>query len=187
VLFITKNGVAKKTSLEEYVKTKKKTGIAAISLKDDDTLASVNLVKDEDIILITHDGMIIRFNSKEVAATSRATTGVKGMGLKNGDYIVAALPVRHETDEVAIFCENGLGKKFPLSEIMVQKRAGKGLICNKNNPIACATLVSNEDSILIIGDTSSVCISATEIPLLSRGAVGNQLIKNNSIKSVTKI
>lgn len=187
VLFTTKNGIVKKTALEEYVKTKKKTGIAAISLKEGDDIASVNLVKDEDIVLVTNGGMIIRFNSTEIGATSRATAGVKGMTLKEGDYVVAALPVRHPEDQVAIFAEGGMGKKFPLSELVLQKRAGKGLICNKNGGVAAGALVSDEDSILIVGDRNSVCISATEIPLLSRVSVGNQLIKGSRIKSVTKV
>lgn len=187
VLFTTKNGIVKKTALDEYVKTKKKTGIAAITLKEDDDIASVNLVKDEDIVLVTNGGMIIRFNSGEIGATSRATAGVKGMTLKEDDYIVAALPIRHPEDQVAIFAESGMGKKFPLSELVLQKRAGKGLICNKNGGVSAGALVSDEDSILIVGDKNSVCISATEIPMLSRVSVGNQLIKGSRIKSVTKV
>lgn len=186
VLFVTKNGMIKKTSLDEYVKTKKKTGIAAIKLKDGDSLASVNLIKDEDIVLITKTGMGIRFNTSEVAATSRDTSGVKGMTLKDDDVIIAALPVRHDTDSVAIFAEGGLGKKFPLSELVRQKRAGKGLIVYKDT-VSAAALVSDEDSILIVGDKNSVCISATEIPAMGRGSLGNQMIKGSKIKSVTKV
>ena len=187
VLFTTKNGIVKKTALDEYVKTKKKTGIAAITLKEGDDIASVNLVKDEDIVLVTNGGMIMRFSSTEVGATSRATAGVKGMTLKEGDYIVSALPVRHDTDQIATFGENGMGKKFPLSELLAQKRAGKGLICCKTGEIAAGLLVSDEDSVLIVGDKTSVCIPATEIPLLSRTSTGNQLIKGSKIKSVTKV
>lgn len=186
VLFVTKNGMIKKTTLDEYVKTKKKTGIAAIKLKDGDSLASVNLIKDEDIVLITKTGMGIRFNTSEVAATSRDTSGVKGMTLKDDDVIIAALPVRHDTDFVAIFAEGGLGKKFPLSELVRQKRAGKGLIVYKDT-VSAAALVSDEDSILIVGDKNSVCISATEIPAMGRGSLGNQMIKGSKIKSVTKV
>ena len=187
VLFTTENGIVKKTALDEYVKTKKKTGIAAITLKEGDDIASVNLVKDEDIVLVTNGGMIMRFSSTEVGATSRATAGVKGMTLKEGDYIVSALPVRHDTDQIATFGENGMGKKFPLSELLAQKRAGKGLICCKTGEIAAGLLVSDEDSVLIVGDKTSVCIPATEIPLLSRTSTGNQLIKGSKIKSVTKV
>lgn len=191
VLFVTKNGLVKKTSLDEYIKTKKKTGIAAISLKEGDTLASVSLVKDEDIILLTAGGMGIRFSSTEVAPTSRATSGVKGMNLKADDYVVAAMPVRHVEDQVAVFVQSGLGKKFPMNELPVQKRAGKGLICYKptdaTGRVTAGALLSDEDSILLIGDKSSICIAATEVPSLSRGSIGNQLIKNGKIYSVSKV
>ena len=191
VLFVTKNGLVKKTSLEEYIKTKKKTGIAAISLKEGDSLASVSLVKDEDIVLLTAGGMGIRFNTSDVAATSRATSGVKGITLKENDYVVAAMPVRHSEDQIAVFAKGGLDKKFPMNELPVQKRAGKGLICYKptenTGNVTAGALLSDEDSILLIGDKSSICIAATEVPILSRVSIGNQLIKNGTIYSVSKV
>ena len=191
LLFTTKNGICKKTALEEYTSTKKKTGIAAINLKDGDSLVSVNLIKNEDIILMTHEGMAIKFNSSEISASGRATSGVKGITLKADDYVVSALPIRHNTDEIAIFSERGLGKKIKMDELILQKRAGKGLIVYKPTDISgkvCAgALISDEDSILIVGAASSICISAQDIPLLSRGSLGNQLIKGTSITSVSKV
>ena len=191
LLFTTKNGICKKTALEEYTSTKKKTGIAAINLKDGDSLVSVNLIKDEDIILMTHEGMAIKFNSSEISASGRATSGVKGITLKTDDYVVSALPVRHNTDEIAIFSERGLGKKIKMDELILQKRAGKGLIVYKPTDVSgkvCAgALISDEDSILIVGASSSICISAQDVPLLSRGSLGNQLIKGTSITSVSKV
>ena len=191
VLFVTKNGLVKKTTLDEYVKTKKKTGIAAITLKEGDELVSVSLIKDEPIILATKEGMSIRFGSEEIGATSRTTSGVKGINLNDGDEVVACLAVRHETDQVAIFAKNGLAKKFAMNELVTQKRAGKGLMCYKpsptTGPVTAAALVSDEDSILIIGDVSGICISATDIPLLGRASVGNQVIKNSKILSVSKV
>ena len=191
LLFTTKNGICKKTALEEYTSTKKKTGIAAINLKDGDSLVSVNLIKDEDIILMTHEGMAIKFNSSEISASGRATSGVKGITLKTDDYVVSALPVRHDTDEIAIFSERGLGKKIKMDELILQKRAGKGLIVYKptdvSGKICAGALISDEDSILIVGAASSICISAQDVPLLSRGSLGNQLIKGTSITSVSKV
>ena len=191
LLFTTKNGICKKTALEEYTSTKKKTGIAAINLKDGDSLVSVNLIKDEDIILMTHEGMAIKFNSNEISASGRATSGVKGITLKADDYVVSALPVRHNTDEIAIFSERGLGKKIKMDELILQKRAGKGLIVYKptdvSGKICAGALISDEDSILIVGAASSICISAQDVPLLSRGSLGNQLIKGTSITSVSKV
>ena len=191
VLFVTKNGLVKKTALDEYVKTKKKTGIAAITLKEDDELAAVSLVKDEQLIIVTANGMAIRFDSKEVSATSRATSGVKGINLADSDSIISALPVRNTNDKLAIFAANGLAKKFDLSELPVQKRAGKGLMCYKPTDstglVAAAALVEDGDCVLVIGDKTSICVEASEIPLLGRPSIGNQIIKSNKILSVSKV
>ena len=191
VLFVTKNGMVKKTTLEEYVKTKKKTGIAAISIKEGDELVSVSLVKDEPLVLVTGKGMAIKFSSMDVSATSRATSGVKGMNLNDEDYIVAALPVRHDTDSLAVFSEAGLGKKFELNELITQKRGGKGLICykptDKTGDLTCAALIADEDNILVCGLSNSICISATEVPALGRISVGNQILKGTKLLSVTKV
>jgi DNA gyrase subunit A len=191
VLFTTANGTVKKTPLEEYVKTKKKSGIAAITLREGDKLASVNLIKDENLILITKSGMAIQFNSSEIGTSSRATTGVKGISLKEGDFVVATLPVRNKTDDLAIFTERGLGKRVPIKEFPVQKRAGKGLIAYKPTPtsgnVISGSLISNEDSVLIVGDNSGICISAKDIPISGRASVGIQLIKNNQVMAVSKV
>ena len=190
ILFVTKNGLVKKTSLEEYTKTKKKSGILAINIKDNDELASVFLVKDEDIVLITELGNAIRFNSMEVGATSRATSGVKGIGLKEGDAVSVALPIHDTKDELGIFFSSGMGKKIKLSELPAQKRAGKGLQVGKLGDkewVSAAALLSDEDNILIVGNLTSVCISAKDVPSLSRPASGNIMIKGNQIKSVSKI
>ena len=191
VFFTTKNGTVKKTALEEYVNTKKKTGIAAINLREGDSLASVCLVKDEDMVLLTKNGMGIRFSSTDVGATSRATIGIKGMNFKTDDEIVVAMPVRHKEDDLAIFSSVGTGKRFPVSELPTQNRGGKGLICHKVSAaagnIATAALVSDGDSVLVCGDKTSICVQATEIPALGRAAVGNQMLKGNTLLSASKV
>ena len=191
VLFVTKNGLVKKTTLDEYVKTKKKTGIAAITIKEGDELAAVSLIKDEPLVLVTANGMSIKFDSKEIAPTSRTTSGVKGITLNKDDSIIAALPVRNSNDYLAVFVSSGLCKKFKLSELPLQKRAGKGLLCYKPTDITgnvvSAVLVDDTDNILVLGDKSSICVSAQEIPTLSRVSTGNQVIKNSKVNSVSKV
>ena len=191
VFFTTKNGTVKKTALEEYVNTKKKTGIAAINLREGDSLASVCLVKDEDMVLLTKNGMGIRFSSTDVGATSRATIGIKGMNFKVDDEIVVAMPVRHKEDDLAIFSSVGTGKRFPVSELPTQNRGGKGLICHKVSAaagnIAAAALVSDGDSLLLCGDKTSICVQATEIPSMGRAAIGNQMLKGNTLLSASKV
>ena len=191
VLFITKNGLVKKTALSEYVGTKKSNGIGAINIKEGDALSAVTLIKEEPIILVTKNGYMIKFNSTEISTTGRLTAGVKGINLGEGDEVIAALPLRHSNDQLAIFTSKGYGKKMAQSEITLQKRAGKGIICHKVNDISgyvsAAQLVSDEDSVLLIGDKNSVCISATEIPEIGRIAIGNIMLKGNNILSVSKV
>ena len=135
--------------------------------------------------------MVINFNSSEITATSRATSGVKGIALKDGDSVIAALPVRHKADDLAVFSETGLGKKMKLAEFISQKRGGKGLIGYKGTsatgPLVGAALVADDDTILFVGDKNSICTNATEIPLLSRASIGNQMIKTDKLMSVSKI
>lgn len=187
VIFTTKKGMVKKTSLEEYLKTKR-TGIGAISFKDDDSLASVSLIKDEDFIIVSKKGMTIKFNSLEVTPTSRMTCGVRGINIGEDDEVIAALPVRDKKDSLAIFSTNGNGKKIVSKEIVSQKRGGKGWNSYKyDDKVAAATLVSDEDSVLIVGATKSICIAAKDIPEASKIGMGNIMIKNNKILSVSKI
>lgn len=187
VLFTTKLGMVKKTPLDDYVKTKKKTGITAITIREDDALASVSLVNDEDVILLTRLGMGIRFKSSAVGTTSRVAIGVKGINLKEGDYVVSTLPIRDENDTLAIFSEKGLGKKIKTSDLPPQNRGGKGLITYKAANVVGGILVSDEDNILILGKSNSICISAKDIPLMSRASMGNQMIKSNEVVNVCKV
>ena len=191
VLFATKNGLVKKTTLEEYTNTKKKNGIGAINLREGDELVSVVLVKDEPILLVTEQGYVIKCDSKEFGATGRMTVGIKGITLNEGDSLVAALPIRNAEDSLALFTERGLAKKILPKELLVQKRGGKGLVFYKvsdsTGPVCAAAMVSDEDNLLIVGDKKSICIAATDIPALGRASIGNQMIKDSKITTVSKV
>ena len=190
VVFITKNGLFKKTSIEEYTKTKRGTGIAAINLKDGDSIANIELMNEEDIILITKKGYSIHFETKDIAAIGRVTAGVKAIKLTDGDEVLTGLPIRNNKDTVAIFSAYGNGKKTMIDEFPIQARAGKGVSAYKVTPatgdIIGAVMINNEDNILLIGK-SSICISATDIPLLGRNTIGNLMIKNTQLNSITKL
>ena len=135
--------------------------------------------------------MAIRFDSKEISPTSRNTAGVKGINLADDDEIISAQVVRSTTDNLAIFSQSGMVKKFGLEELPIQKRAGKGLMCYKptdsTGAVAAAALVEDADNVLIIGDKTSICIEASDIPILSRSSIGNIAIKNSKILSVSKV
>ena len=191
VLFATKNGIVKKTPLDEYISTKKKNGVGAINLREGDELVSVVLVKDEPLLLVTEGGYAIKFDSKEIGATSRMTVGIKGINLNAGDSVIAAIPIRNKEDALALFSENGLAKKVLPKEMVSQKRGGKGLVFYKvsdaTGPVRAAAMVSDEDNLLIVGNKKSICIAATDIPALGRASIGNQMIKDNKVTTVSKV
>ena len=191
VLFVTKKGKVKKTALDEYIKMKKKSGIGALRIAEDDELITVCLIKDEPLTLITNKGYSITFDSKEIGASSRLTQGIKGLTLGKDDFVVAALPIRHAEDCLAVFSRAGLGKKISPKELTIQKKGGRGILCYKptaeSGPVVAACLVSDEDNVLVVGNKSSICISAKEIPLLSRTCLGNMILKGNIVKSATKV
>ena len=141
-------------------------------------------------MLITKTGMCIKFNSSDISPTSRATAGVKGIELKPDDVVVAGLPVRNQNDSLAIFTTGGYTKKLLPNEFVTQKRAGRGVITYKptetSGDVSGAALISDEDSILIIGASKSICLSATDIPVYGRQAAGNIAIKDK-IQSISKV
>ena len=190
VLFITKKGLVKKTALSEYIGTKKSKGIGAINIKEGDALSAVALVKDEPLIILTKNGYAIKFKIDEVSATGRLTAGVKGINLGEDDEVVAALPVRHEEDDVAVFSEKGFGKRVPQKELTLQKRGGKGITVYKPalyGKVSAGQLVNDDDIVLLIGSKNSICVKGSEIPQMGRVAGGNVMLKGNSILSVSKV
>ena len=191
VIFITKNGMIKKTYLEEYMKVKRNAGILALNVKEGDAVVDIIFQDDEDLVLITKNGMSIKFKTDTITPIGRVAMGVKGIALKEDDEVVAGLPVHKETDVVGIFTEGGLGRKTVLEEFPIQNRGGKGTIAYKptesSGAVIGALMLSDEDNVLISGSYSSICISAVEVPLLGKTSTGNIMIKNNKVLSVTKI
>lgn len=177
IFFATKNGTIKKVPLNEYDKMKR-TGIIAISFKDDDELADVTFINQEQMILVTKNGMTIRFGTAEMPISSRTAQGVKGMKLNDGDSVIAALPIADPANYLAIVSKNGLGKKIKIDELTLQNRGGKGLMCYKEE-IAGAEIIKETDNLLINGNKSSIVISGKDIPTLGRASMGNIMLKNN--------
>ena len=189
VVFFTKRGLMKKTLLDEYTKVKRSTGIAAIKINDGDSIANVEFINEEDILVITKNGMSIHFESKNVNPIGRVAAGVKTIKLDENDEVVVGLPIHSDNDTVAIFSTKGYGKKTSIKEFTVQGRGGKGLVIYKPSAvygqIAGATIISDNDTILLTGQPSSICIAATDLPLLTRTSFGNIMVKSN-ISSIVK-
>lgn len=190
VVSVSEQGMIKKTKLEEYMKAKK-SGIAAVGLREGDSIANIVFIKDEQLILVSERGMSIRFKTDNIGSVGRTAIGVRGMKIAEGDRVVAALPINKDTDELAIFSQYGMAKRTPLKEYPVQGRDGKGTITYKPNDttgvVVSAALVEDKDNVLVVGDQTSICISAKDIPSLGKASLGNIMIKGNNVMSVTKI
>lgn len=191
IIFVTKNGMIKKSYLEEYTKTNRNTGIAALNVKDGDEVVDIIFQDEEDMVLVTKNGMSIKFATKDVTPIGRVAMGVKGIKLAEGDEVIAALPIHKVTDQIAIFTDGGLGKKVDINELPTQARGGKGTIIYKpteqTGNVVGSAMVSDEDLILLSGNKTSICFSAKDIPSLGKTGVGNIMIKNSRVLSVTKI
>ena len=189
VVFFTKQGLMKKTLLDEYTKVKRSTGIAAIKINEGDSIANVEFINEEDILVITKNGMSIHFESKNVNPVGRVAAGVKTIKLDENDEVVVGLPIHSDNDTIAIFSTKGYGKKTSIKEFTVQGRGGKGLVIYKPSAvygqIAGATTIVDNDTILLTGQPNSICIAATDLPLLTRTSFGNIMIKSN-ISSIVK-
>ena len=186
IFFATKRGIVKKVPLEEY-NSLKRTGVTAIKFKEGDELAAVTFINQEEMMLITKNGMSIRFAAAGMPISSRTAQGVKGMNVAENDQVIAALPISNSANYLAIVSIDGLGKRTELKEFTIQNRGGKGLSCYKN-PIAGAELVVDDDMLLISGDKTSIVVKATELPILNRTSLGNIMLKNNEkVISIAKI
>ena len=184
ILFATKNGTIKKVCIEEYDKMKR-TGVLAISLKDGDEVRSAIFVNQEEVIIATKNGHLIRFETAEMPISSRTAQGVKGIKLNDGDEVLSIAAINNELFCV-IVCRNTFGKKIPINEITLQKRGGKGMNYSKE-PVAGIVLANSEDNILISGNISSVVIPANDITTSGRTAKGSITLKGNSeVVSVAK-
>ena len=185
-IFITKNGMIKKSLLSEYTIAKRNSGVAAIKLQKEDSVAKVIFQDNEEIMVFTKNSMAIRFETEKIAPIGRNTAGVKAINLKDGDSVLTALPIHKYSDNLFLAFDGGFGKRVNLDEFSVQGRGGKGVSIGKE-VLAGAAMVSDTDNILICGATNTICIAAKDVPISGRTTQGVGLIKGNIIKSIAKI
>jgi len=190
---VTQKGMIKKTPLVEY--DSNYTGIIGIKLQENDELMEVkNTNKDENVILVTHNGKAIRFNEKDIRAVGRAAQGVKGIDLSADDYLVS-MGMDSEGTDLLVISEKGYGKRTDIENYRIQQRYGKGIITlnitEKNGPIASTKVVNEEDEIIII--TAEGIIIRTKIEEISktgRNTMGVKVIdveEDDYVVSVGKI
>lgn len=189
IVFFTKNGLIKKSLLSEYTGVKKTTGIAAIKIKEGDSLTNIELMNEEDVVIITKKGMSIRFKTDNISPIGRVSMGVKGIGLKEGDEVLAGIPLREDTHYIATFNSDNNCKKIKVDDFTLQGRGGKGvtLVNSDDINVIAAAGVNDDISLCVIGIPNSIVIKVSEIPVASRYAVGVIAIKNSKINSVVKL
>ena len=181
IIFVTKNGMIKKSYLEEYTKTNRNTGIAALNVKDGDEVVDIIFQDDEDMVLVTKNGMSIKFATKDVTPIGRVAAGIRGIKLKENDSVVRALSVHKNTDTVAIITQDGIGKRVKINDFPIQARNGIGTICSKKEIIG-AEMVDDEDILMLNGKQHTLCIKTSEIPILSKQADGNICMRENIVR-----
>ena len=179
----TRNGMVKKTDILEYQNVRK-TGLTAIVLRDNDELIEVKATNgDDDIFLITKNGMSIRFNEKDVRQTGRTSVGVKGIHLGKDD-IVISMQMSSQGEKILLVTENGMGKRTLISEFNAQNRGGKGVKCykitEKTGDLVGAKIVTDENDVMII-TTEGIIIrtSCDGISTLGRVTSGVKVINLN--------
>ena len=187
----TKRGIVKKTALSEYANIRK-TGLQAINLREDDDLIEVKLTNNEnDVFLITKNGMCIRFNEKDVRPTGRASMGVIGMTIDDTDEIVA-MQLDNQGEQLLIVSENGLGKRTSISEFTTQHRGGKGVKCykivEKTGLVIGAKSVNDNNEIMLITKAGIIIRMAVEsISTLGRITSGVKLMNVDGDNVIAKI
>lgn len=192
----TRNGLVKKTRISEYANVRK-TGLGAISLREDDELIEVKFTDNKkDILLVTKYGQCIRFHETDVRSTGRMSMGVIGVNLTAGDEVVA-MQLDSQGEYVLIVSENGLGKLTPVSEFSPQFRGGKGVKCykilEKTGNVVGAKAVNLENEVMMIS-TEGIIIqfSCSEISVQGRVTSGVKLMnldaeKGGQVASITKV
>lgn len=176
----TKKGIVKKTPLTDYSNVRK-TGLAAISLREDDELIEVKVTDDtKEIFMVTKYGQCIRFSEKDVRQTGRTSIGVRGMNLISGDEVVG-MQLNSQGEELLIVSEKGLGKRTKLDEFTIQNRGGKGVKCYKitektGNIIGVKAVNSDNEIMLITIEGIIIRMKTDAISVLGRVTSGVKLI-----------
>ena len=194
LMMATKKGLVKKTPIKDYENVRK-TGLTAIVLRDDDELIEVKSTdNNKDIILVTRDGQCIRFKETDVRSTGRASMGVRGMNLTDGDEVVA-MQLNTQGDYLLVVSENGMGKRTAMSEFVVQNRGGKGVKCykitEKTGNVVGAKAVNEENEIMMITTEGIIIrLQCADISVLGRITSGVKMInltEGVTVASIAKV
>ena len=194
LLMATKNGLIKKTPLQEY-NSSRKTGLLAITLKDDDELIDVRLTDGQDnVVLVTEKGLCITFDEKDVRPVGRSAQGVLGIRLDEDDTVIGMESILSNNKGVTLLAitENGFGKRTELDEYRVQNRGGRGVITYKITPktgnIVGIRMAKEDDDVMLITNSGTIIrINVKDVSILGRATQGVTLMRTNENEKVVSI
>lgn len=198
VLFCTKNGIIKKTLLEQYSRPRTN-GVNAISIKEDDKVIEVRMTNgNNEVIIANKNGRAIRFHESKVRAMGRVATGVRGMTLDGGDdEVVGMVCIKNPEEEtIMVVSEQGYGKRTDIEDYRVTNRGGKGVktlnITDKTGKLVTIKNVTDENDLMIINKSGiTIRLSVAEVRVMGRATQGVRLInlekRNDEIGSVCKV
>ena len=190
----TKSGIVKKTPIQDYENVRK-TGLAAITLKDDDELIEVKFTNNKkDIILVTKFGQCIRFAETDVRSTGRTSMGVRGMNLSDQDEVIG-MQLNTQGDYLLVVSEHGMGKRTSMGEFTVQNRGGKGVKCYKitektGNVVGVKAVNEDNEIMLITTEGIIIRISCGDISIQGRITSGVKLMdvdEKLAVASIAKV
>ena len=191
LFMITKKGIAKKTPIMEFSNVRK-SGLAAISLRDDDELIEVKITdENSEIFLVTKYGMCIRFKETDVRSMGRGAMGVIGMNLDDGDEIVG-MQLNTQGERLLIVSEMGMGKRTNIDEFTVQKRGGKGIKCYRiaektGNVVGVKAVKDDSEVMMITTEGVIIQISVEDISIYKRNTSGVKMINLDEGVTVAKV
>ncbi|UXV34981.1 DNA gyrase subunit A [Staphylococcus sp. IVB6181] len=196
LVFATKNGIVKRSSLSNFSHINRN-GKIAINFRDEDELVAVRLTDGtKDVLLGTSRASLIRFRESLLRPLGRTAAGVKGISLREGDFVVGLAVANGDSeDEVLVVTENGYGKRTPIGEYRLSNRGGKGIktatITEKNGDIVCITTVTGEEDLMIVTDHGVIIrIDVSDISQNGRSAQGVRLIRlgeDQFVSTVAKV
>ena len=189
VVFFTKNGFVKKSELAEY-NLKRSGSLRAINLDDNDEIASILFIDNEDVGIMTELGNFIRITTKDIRPIGRIAKGIRGIKLNDGDAVCCAYPIKSDTQYIISVTSSGLFKKTPISEFTVQGKNTKGTKIHKltgKDIMADFIALGVETEILVASSKSCIKLSINDVPTLSRAAQGAKAIKMNDTDKIIGI
>ena len=186
IIFLTKKGILKKSSLSEY-NLKRNSGVQALKLDEGDSIASILITKDEKIGILTKEGNFIIIETKDIRPIGRISKGVVGIKLSGNDEVVSARIIEDGVKEILSIGEDGYAKRSSVNEFKITGRATKGVKIQRASKLCDFLPIQNEKDILIVSSTTQIRVNLDEIPLLGRGAMGVKTLKLGENSKVIKI